>query len=264
MGEEIHPKVFGIIRKIKRKDSTVFAELEQDVFGGGEKFYQPLKDYIKQKGLEELERIPYGVYSGLKKDGISGIFFYYKYENDFHFWYLYDITTGNLITNKTQILNYIECPPTEKRIIPDFFEKIYETNKVILDKIERSYKEMELSQTQDSRLRELSRSRSTKFIQKMITEIELHIEDYLSEFPEDDSIEAIWESIKNRLLMIQHTKLRIKELRKHWRHYKKEEDWKALIKRLNDFVIEKGIQTRKNVQPFDKTKLKLITIDFIS
>ncbi|MEM3489218.1 MAG: helicase-related protein, partial [Nitrososphaerota archaeon] len=39
LGEEIHPKVFGIIRRIKGKDEKVFAELEKDIFGGGEVFY---------------------------------------------------------------------------------------------------------------------------------------------------------------------------------------------------------------------------------
>src|SRR3989338_10767560 len=99
LGEEIHPKVFGIIRRIKGKDSRLFAELERDAFGGCEKFYQPLKDFLKKKALEELEKIPYGVYSGLEKNKIMGIFFYYKYGNDFHFWYLYDISTGSIMTN---------------------------------------------------------------------------------------------------------------------------------------------------------------------
>ena len=86
----------------------------------------------------------------------------------------------------------------------------------------------------------------------------------MEEFSEDDSIEKIWENIKNRLLMIQYTKLRTKELRKDWRQYKKDEDWKNLIKKLSDFAIEKGIQRKKIVSPFDKTKLRLVAIDFIS
>ncbi|EQD31870.1 Snf2 family RNA helicase, partial [mine drainage metagenome] len=57
LGEEIHPKVFGIIRRIKGKDEKVFAELEKDIFGGGEIFYQPLKDFLKNKGVDELEKI---------------------------------------------------------------------------------------------------------------------------------------------------------------------------------------------------------------
>src|SRR3989344_6142500 len=47
LGEKIHPKVFGILRKIKNEDSSVLDELESEVFGGGEIFYQPLKTYLK-------------------------------------------------------------------------------------------------------------------------------------------------------------------------------------------------------------------------
>ncbi|MBI5198603.1 MAG: hypothetical protein HZA09_01110, partial [Nitrospirae bacterium] len=51
LGEEVNPKVFGVIRKIKEKDEKVFEELEREVFGGGEKFYQPLIDYLKTKAV---------------------------------------------------------------------------------------------------------------------------------------------------------------------------------------------------------------------
>ncbi len=67
LGEEVNPKVFGIIRKIREKNETVFEELEREVFGGGEKFYQPLMDYLKAKAAKELESIPLGIFSGLKK-----------------------------------------------------------------------------------------------------------------------------------------------------------------------------------------------------
>jgi superfamily II DNA or RNA helicase len=264
LGEEIHPKVFGIIKRIKERDSTVFKEQEDYMYGGGEKFYQPLKEFLKKKALEELEKIPYGVHSGLKKNKIRGIFFYYKYGNDFHFWYLYDVNTDSIITNKTEIIDFLSCKPNEERVIPNFFEKIYEINKIIVENIERAYKEIELSQTQDSKLKELSKSRSTKFVKNMITEIELQIESYLSEFPEDDSIQKFWEPVENKLISIPQTKKRLQSLRKIWRQYKKDNDWKKLIKELSNFLIEKGIFKRTIIEPFDKSKLQLITIDFIS
>ncbi|MDI3544149.1 MAG: hypothetical protein PWQ28_430 [Candidatus Woesearchaeota archaeon] len=264
LGEEIHPKVFGIIRKIKGKDSRVFVELEQDAFGGGEKFYQPLKDFLKKKALDELEKIPHGVFSGLKKNKISGIFFYYKYGNDFHFWYLYDVNEGSILTNKTEIINFISCKPNKERDIPNFFEKIYDVNKIIVEDIERTYREIELSQTQDSKLKELSKSRSTKFVKNMITEIELQIDSYLDEFPDDDSIEKFWEPVKNKLISIPQTKKRLQVLRRIWRQYKKDNNWKEMIKELSNFLMEKGIFKKTIVEPFDKSKLQLITIDFVS
>jgi superfamily II DNA or RNA helicase len=264
LGEEIHPKVFGIIRKIRDKDSRVFAELEQDAFGGGELFYQPLKDFLKNKSVEELERLPYGIFSGLRKEKIAAVFFYYKYENDFHFWYLYNTKMGGLLTSKTDILKFIQCNPKETRVIPNFFEKVYDVNKIVLDDIERTYKEIELSYTQDSKLKELSRVRSTKFVKNLINEVELQISGYIDEFPADDSIERIWEPLKNKLISIPPTKKRLQAIRKIWRAYKKDNNWKNMIKELSGFLIEKGVFKQVVLQPFDRSKLKLVTVDFIS
>ncbi|MEM3173069.1 MAG: C-terminal helicase domain-containing protein, partial [Candidatus Nitrosotenuis sp.] len=264
LGEEIHPKVFGIIRRIRSKDEKLFAELESDMFGGGEMFYQPLKDFLKNKGVEELEKIPYGIFSGLRKGKASGIFFYYKYGNDFHFWHLYDVSNGSITTNKTTILEFIKCKTNEKRVIPDFFDKIYEINRIVVEDIERSYKEIELSHTQDSKLKELSKSASTKFVKNMINEIEIHINSYLEEYPSDTHIEKTWEPIKNKLISIPQTKKRLQNLRKIWRQYKKDGDWKKMITELGGFLIEKGVFKKTVVESFDKSKLKLVTIDFIS
>jgi len=67
---------------------------------------------------------------------------YYKYGDDFHFWYLYDLKTKALITNKTGIIDYFACKTNEKRVIPNFFDEIHEVNKTILEDIERTYKEI--------------------------------------------------------------------------------------------------------------------------
>jgi len=264
LGEEIHPKVFGVIRRIKNRDAKVFSELEKDMFGGGEKFYQPLRDFLKNKAAEELEKIPYGVYSGLEKNKVAGIFLYYKYGEDFHFWYLYDLKTKALITNKTGIIDYIACKTNEKRVIPNFFDEIYGVNKTVLEDIERTYKEIELSQTQDSKLKELSKSKSTKFIKAMISDIELELDAYLDEFPEDDSIEKLWDIVRNKLISLPLTKKRLQAIRKIKKQYKKDQDWKKAIKELNNFLLEKGLFKKAIIEPYDKSKLKLVAIDFIS
>ena len=264
LGEEIHPKVFGIIRRIKGKDERLFKELEADLFGGGELFYQPLKDFLKDKGVEELEKIPFGVFSGLKKEKISGIFFYYEYGNDFHFWYLYDIKTGIMLTSKTDILEFIKCRQDEPRIMPSFFEQVYEANRVVLEEIERTYKEIELSNTQDSQLKELNRSNSTKFIKKMIDEIELQISEYLYEYPADTSVEQVWDTIKTKLLSLPPTKKRIQALRQIWKTYKKDNDWKRMVHDIEEFLTKKGVFRKVVLEPFDSSRLKLVTMDFIS
>lgn len=149
-------------------------------------------------------------------------------------------------------------------MIPNFFEKIYEVNKIVVEDIERTYTEIELSQTQDSKIKELSKSRSTSFVKKMIDEIEIQIDSYLNDFPDDDSIDKFWEPVKNKLVSIPPTKKRLQVLRKKWKQYKQDNNWKKLIKELSGFLIEKGIFKKAIVEPFNKSKLKLITIDFIS
>lgn len=107
LGEAINPKVFGIIRDLrgtKDKKEQVLKELEEEQFGGGELFWQPLKDFGLEKLKEFCESLPYGIQSGLKK-GIEGIFFYYKYDEDYHLWFLYDVAKMILSLIKRKFSN---------------------------------------------------------------------------------------------------------------------------------------------------------------
>lgn len=263
LGEEINPKVFGVIRKIREKDEKVFEELEEDIFGGGERFYQPLLDYLKTKTARELEAIPLGIHSGLKK-GLNAIFFYYKYGEDYHLWYLYDMVNGEIIKNKTKILSYISCPPNEPRVIPDFFDEVYKINGKILAEIEASYREVEQRKLVDTSLVEITSDRSKKFISDIIREIDLQIDNYLLEFPEEREIEKLWEDTKDKLLKISLTKRRLQEIRSLWRNYKNSQiNWKKFIKELSDFLEDKKFIYSEEIEPFDPKKLKLVAIDFI-
>lgn len=265
LGEEVHPKVFGILRRIKERDTTIFEELEDAAFGGGEQFYQPLRDYINQYGIEELKQIPMGIHSGLKR-GVSGIFFYYRYGDDYHFWYLYDLASGALIRNKSEILKFIACPPDEKRVIPDFFEEVFRINKIIIQEIERTYKEHELIERELVSQPVDSGAPSEKFVRKMIEELDYLIEQYLFEFPEDREVVDFWERTRAQLVQIRLTKKRMTRLRRVWRKYKNEhQNWKRLITSLNNFLTDK--KTKENeefLEPYHATRLQLITIDLIS
>jgi len=264
LGEEIHPKVFGIIRRIHDEDQDIWKELEADMFGGGEKFYQPLKQFLKTQAIGDLNEIPFGIYSGLEKKAIYGIFFYYKYEDDFHFWYLYDVNDNSVITNKTAIVDFIACRPDEKRAIPQFFERIYDINKIILDKIIRDYQEIEVSRKTDPGIKELSQAVNTKFIIKMIQEIELQIQDHLEHYPDDEDIEKVWEHVRRQLETIPETKKRLQILRKIWKEYQNNQDWKMMIKKIETFTLDKETFQREVINPYDPKKLRLVTIDFIS
>ncbi|MEM5881590.1 MAG: helicase-related protein [Candidatus Aenigmatarchaeota archaeon] len=265
LGEKIHPKVFGIIKKIVKKDVEVFTELENTTFGGGEIFYQPLREFINKKGVEVLEKIPLGIYSGLKKGTIRGIFFYYKYKEDYHFWYLYDLDKGKFIKNKTEIIKYISCSPEEKRVIPDFFDKVYEINKKVIEDIEKTYMEIQQKQKLDQQIGKLARDRSTKFVVKMVREINILLNQYLSEHPEDKETEKELEEIREKLINVSLTKRRTRELRKIWENYKKIKDWRKLMKDLKKFLEDVIIvKSEEKMEPFDKNHLKLVVIDFIS
>lgn len=264
LGEEVNPKVFGIIRRIRENDETVFDDLEKEVFGGGEKFYQPLIDYLRTKTARDLDSIPLGIYSGLKR-GIKGIFFYYKYGDDFHFWYLYDFIKGELIRNKTKILDYISCPPEETRIIPDFFEEVFEVNEEIIRYVEETYREVEQRETVDPTLGELTSDKSKKFVSSIIREMDLRMDEYLFDFPEDKEVEKRWEGIKERLLSVSLTKKRLQNLRVTWGDYKNShKSWKKLLKDISEFLEGKLHMEREKLPPYNSGLLRLIAIDFVS
>ncbi|MGQ3685222.1 MAG: helicase-related protein [Candidatus Loosdrechtia sp.] len=264
LGEEVNPKVFGIIRRIREQDTTVFDELEKEVFGGGEKFYQPLKDYLKARAIQELKSVPLGICSGLKK-GMKGLFLYYKYGDDFHFWFFYDLIKGEKITNKTKILDYISCPPEEVREIPDFFEKVYDLNSETIKEIEAIYKEVEQRERVDSAFSELNFDKSKKFVSTLIREIDLRLDEYLLDFVEDKKIEEEWEGAKGKLLTISLTKKRLQKLRTTWRNYKNNhKGWKRLLGEISEFLEGKLSMEREEVPPYNPELLKLITIDFVS
>ena len=149
-------------------------------------------------------------------------------------------------------------------MIPSFFEEVYDINRLVMEEIERTYKEIELSNTQDSQLKELNRSNSTKFIKKMIDEIEIQINEYLYEYPNDTSVEHVWENIKSKLLSLPPTKKRLQALRQIWKSYKKGNDWKHMIEELGNFMTKKGIFKKTKIGPFDASRLRLVTMDFIS
>lgn len=264
LGEKIHPKVFGIIRKIHEKDQTIVGLLDQDMFGGGEKFYQPLKDYLKDKATENLEALPFGIHSGLQKKNIQAIFFYYKYGNDLNLWYLYDIKTNTILKNKTQIIDHIACSSQEPRVVPNFFGLVYDVNKKVVEDIEFSYREMEQADRVDTQLGKIARDKSMKFIKQIISEMERNIDDYLMEFREEKNVVINWENTREKLLSMPHTKKRLQILRKLWSAYKQDKDWKKFAGHLEKFVFGKSVYQRTPIQPFDPKQLKLVVIDFVS
>ena len=60
------------------------------------------------------------------------------------------------------------------------------------------------------------------------------------------------------------TKKRLQNLRKIWKNYKRSPNWKELIRKLTDFVSDKLVQQKEDIEPFDNKKLRLIALDYVS
>jgi len=257
LGETINPKVFGIIRELlgtKDEKIKVLKELEEEQFGGGELFWQPLKDYGIEKLTEFCESLPHGIQSGLRR-GFRGIFFYYKYAEDYHFWFLYDVGKEDIITNKTEILNYISCKEDEKRVIPENVD-IFEIHSKVREKIAELFSEGLIS----TQIR-TTQGRMEKTLTNMRDELDFIVENYLDE--NDPLLEKINE-ITVKLNNVALTKLRMRKIRRIWKNYLDSRNWHNLAMSLYAFLKEKPANEIELHEKFQENKLKLICVDYIS
>ncbi len=258
LGEKINPKVFGIIRDLKgtkEEKEKVLKDLEEEQFGGGELFWQPLKDFGLEKLKEFCESLPYGIQSGLKR-GFRGIFFYYKYGEDYHLWYLYDVANDEFITNKTEILNFISCKENEPRVIPEDID-VFEIHHRIREKIKEFFSEG-LTATQVL----VVQGKMEKFLRDMRDELDFIKANYLDE---NDPLEEKINQIINSLGSISFTKRRKRTLTRMWRNYTNSGNWHLMVANLSKFL--EGKLTNNEPQEtfeFNEQKLRLICVDFIS
>jgi len=259
LGETVNPKVFGIIRDLKGpkdKKKKAFKEIEQEQFGGGELFWQPLKDFGLEKLKDFCESLPHGIQSGLKKGkNCRGIFFYYKYDEDYHFWYLYDAVEDRFITNWTEILNFITCGENEPRVIPSDLD-VFEIHNKVREKIKRAFSEGLIA----AKIR-TAHGRMEKTLRDMRDELDYVKYNYLENGdPIIEKISLVIDSLNNVAL----TKLRMRTLKRIWRDYKESKNWYILISQLENFLKEKPTSEEFEPLQFDERKLKLICVDFIS
>lgn len=257
LGETISPKVFGIIRDLKgRKEqkNKVLEELEEGQFGGGEKFWQPLRDFGLERLQEFCRALPQGIQSGLKR-GFRGVFFYYKYEEDYHLWFLYDVMNDNFITNKTEILEFISCKENESRTILEDID-VFEIHRQLRDEIRSFFSEGKVA----TGIRTVH-GRMEKTLRDLRDELDYIIENY---FDEDDPLRAKISELIDNLLKVSLTKLRMRTIRKIWKEYRTGKNWHQLIANLRTFLAEKPTLDEQVPFEFEENKLKLICVDFIS
>jgi sulfur relay (sulfurtransferase) DsrC/TusE family protein len=207
-----------------------------------------------EKLKEFCESLPHGIQSGLQK-GFKGIFFYYKYNEEYHLWFLYDVANNRFITNKTEILQFISCKENEPRIIPEDLD-IFEIHRRVREKIKEFFSEGLIA----TQIRTIH-GRMEKTLTDMRDELDFIKENYLEE--EEPLRERITSMITN-LNNIALTKLRMRTLRRIWKNYKHSKNWNIMLKELDKFLREKPVNEVQEVVKFDERRLKLICVDFIS
>jgi hypothetical protein len=198
--------------------------------------------------------LPHGIQSGLKRD-FKGIFFYFKYIEEYHLWFLYDALRDEFINSKTEILKFISCPPEERRVVLDDLD-VFEIHWKVRERIKELLSE-ELIATQVR----LPSGRKEKFLQDMMDELEYLKEEILYE---DETFCSQISDILRKLNEISFTKKRMQRLRRVWKEYKASKSWHQLIRQLFVFLHEKAPVEALEPQEYDENKLKLICVDFIS
>src|SRR5881227_984774 len=79
LGEVVHPRTFNTLRRIQDEDGTVLDEEEARAeLAGPEMLLKQLKELLGQGSQEALEALPNGIHSGLRREGCSGMFFYFQ------------------------------------------------------------------------------------------------------------------------------------------------------------------------------------------
>lgn len=268
MGETINPKVFGVINALRGGDEATeeakdrlkeetLRELEEETFGGGESFWQPLKDYAKKNAFEQISSLPLGIQSGLKKGKMRGVFFYHRYLDDFHFWHLYDVATKKLITNKTHILHFISCKEQEPRFLPEDIDS-YAINEKVTDDIREIFEN-----TQAAKIHVSVAGKKEKFITDMQKALNAIALNYLAE--QNTEVEKDIDEILKKLNEINFTRRRLRELRAIWRKYRESGDnWRRFVAGLKNFLADKQVLEEEDIGPFDPAHLTLITVQYVS
>ena len=265
LGETIQPKVFGTL-KIMREGSEqeqekLMNELEQENFGGSEKFWLPLKEFIDKNSLQLLQNLPYGIKSGLHKEGIKGVFYSFRYKTDdkfkdYHYWLLYDIEKKQWIEDKGEILDYIKCKEDTPRVFNEEID-IYKLYDEAVELIKSKFISFMAAQT-------VHENRENKMIRTIIDELFYFRQEYEYEYEDPETVQRI-DDLLNKIDQIILTKKRMQDIRKIWRSYLKEEiNFKKFLSTMLEYFEGKKVLSSQKYKPFKQENLNLVCIDVIS
>ncbi len=125
LGEVVHPRTFNTIRRIANGDVTVLDEEEgRAELAGPEVLLKQLKEMLGKEGSREVVQLPDGIHSGLRRQRVHGMFFYFRAkrpqgEGVRHFWRYIDAKSHVVTDNRFEIAQLISCRLDERRYIGD-------------------------------------------------------------------------------------------------------------------------------------------------
>ena len=150
LGEEVNPRSFNTLRRIREEDNAVIEEQESFVeLASGEALLRLLQQQIADTQVREwLDDLPDGIHSGLLREGQRGVFFYFtaaapQGEGRQHFWRFYDLETHQVDDNRLLIANMIRCQPDTPRYLPTGGIDIFEIQEAVIQDILRSSQEQQ-------------------------------------------------------------------------------------------------------------------------
>jgi superfamily II DNA or RNA helicase len=139
LGELVHPRTFNTIRRVKDGDESVLDEEEMRAeLGGPEVLLKQLKDMLNKEGSREAVNLPDGIHSGLRRQNVHGMFFYFKApradgDGFRHYWRYVDANSAKVTDNRFQISQLIAYRADEPRYIGD--QDVFKLQEVVINDI---------------------------------------------------------------------------------------------------------------------------------
>lgn len=158
LGEEVNPRSFNTLRRIREEDNAVIEEQESFIeLASGEALLRQLQQQLADAQMREwLQDLPDGIHSGLLREGQRGVFFYFTAPGESgtrrHFWRYYDLDTRQVIDNRLLIANLIQCQPDTPRYIPTNGVNIFEVQEAVIEDILRSAQEQQALEAAPKRI----------------------------------------------------------------------------------------------------------------
>jgi hypothetical protein len=153
LGEEVTPRNFNTLQRIREEDNAVIEDEEALVeLASSEALLRQLQQQLADEQAREwLANLPDGIHSGLYREKARGVFFYFtapaqRGEGRQHFWRYYDFETRQVLDNRYQIANLIHCQPDTPRYVPEEGVNIFDIQELVIGDIVESSQEQQAIQ----------------------------------------------------------------------------------------------------------------------